>query len=95
MILTNKDDIKELIDNAVASSIKPFIDLIPKSEVNKVNYSRKETATKLGVSTSMVDKLRRSGKLIAYKVGRKPVFHIDNINAILNKTEYIPKQQVA
>lgn len=48
--------------------------------------SRKDAATYLGISTRMVDKLRKLGQLPVVRIGRRPLFDVQALDRIVNQS---------
>jgi len=71
IIISSKEEISQIVSDAVKENINPILDRIEGASAQPEWLSRKEYAEKHRISLSLVDKLKRAGKLETKKISRR------------------------
>jgi len=85
IIVTNNQDLQELIAKAVAESVSSLIPIITKMVNRKDVYTIEEVCTTFQVSKRHLQYLRDSGQIGYIQNGRKILFRYEDLDTFFNK----------
>ena len=83
------NELESLILDCVSRALENHQPVTTKIEIEYL--TRKETAQKLNISLPTLWKLTKNGNINAYKIGKRVLYRLDDIDNVTHQMDFNPK----